>query len=153
MQKEKVKQLLGKALEENQSLFLIDFEIKGDNQIVVVIDGDNNVSVEDCMQVSRAIENNLDRDEEDFSLEVTSAGATSPLALPRQYKKNEGRKLKVSTESEKYEGILEAANEENITLRWKSREPKPIGKGKVTVEKKAVLPYTEIAEAKVKIKF
>ena len=54
--------------------------------------------LKDCMKVSRAIEHNLDREEEDFSLEVASAGATSPLVLPRQYTKNIGRKLKVKPE-------------------------------------------------------
>ncbi len=153
MQKENVKQLLDKALEQNPNLFLIDLQIKPGNQIVVVIDGDKSVSVEDCMQVSRAIEHNLDREEEDFSLEVTSAGATSSLLMPRQFKKNIGRKLEVQTENEKFEANLEAANDENITLRWKTREPKPVGKGKVTVKKEVILPYEEITEAKVKIKF
>ncbi len=153
MQKENVKQLLDKALEQNPNLFLIDLQIKPGNQIVVVIDGDKSVSVEDCMQVSRAIEHNLDREEEDFSLEVTSAGATSSLLMPRQFKKNIGRKLEVHTGNEKFEANLEAANEENITLRWKTREPKPVGKGKVTVKKEVILPYKEITEAKVKIKF
>lgn len=153
MQKENVKQLLDTALEQNPNLFLIDLQIKPANQILVVIDGDESVSVEDCMQISRAIEHNLDREKEDFSLEVTSAGATSPLLMPRQFKKNIGRKLEVHTENEKYEANLEAANEENITLRWKTREPKPVGKGKVTVMKEVILPYKEITEAKVKIKF
>ncbi|TQD39604.1 ribosome assembly cofactor RimP [Haloflavibacter putidus] len=153
MQKENVKQLLDTALEQNPNLFLIDLQIKPANQILVVIDGDESVSVEDCMQISRAIEHNLDREKEDFSLEVTSAGATSPLLMSRQFKKNIGRKLEVHTENEKYEANLEAANEENITLRWKTREPKPVGKGKVTVKKEVILPYKEITEAKVKIKF
>ena len=97
MREEVVKRLIEEALEENPSLFLIEFEIKGDNQILVVIDGDQGVSVNDCIAVSRKIEHNLDREEEDFSLEVTSAGATSPLQLARQYQKNLGRKLEVKT--------------------------------------------------------
>ena len=68
-----------------------------DNQIKVIIDGDNGVLVEDCMFVSRAIEHNLDREEEDFSLEVASAGAASPLTHTRQYIKNIGRTLEVKT--------------------------------------------------------
>ena len=87
MLEDKVKDLLEKALKERPDLFLIDLSVLDDNQIRVVIDGDNNVLVEDCMFISRAIEHNLDREEEDFSLEVTSAGATSPLQLKRQYKK------------------------------------------------------------------
>ena len=153
MLKEKVQQLIEEALEENPSLFLIEFEIKGDNQILVVIDGDKGVSVNDCIEVSRKIEHNLDRDEQDFSLEVTSAGAASALVMPRQFKKNIGRKLSVKTEEQKFEANLEEVNEEEITLRWKAREPKPVGKGKITVNKETVLKYADIVEAKVMITF
>ncbi|WP_190811106.1 ribosome assembly cofactor RimP [Flagellimonas sp. S3867] len=153
MLKEKVTSLLNKALEEHPSLFLIDFTIVGDNTIRVVLDGDEGVNLQDCMNISRAIEHNLDREEEDFSLEVTSAGAASPLELPRQYRKNIGRKLKVRTGEEELEGNLTQASEDSITLEWKAREPKPVGKGKVTVQKKRSIPFSEIHEAKVILKF
>ncbi|MDC6367250.1 MULTISPECIES: ribosome assembly cofactor RimP [Flavobacteriaceae] len=153
MFKEKVESLLNKALEEYPSLFLIDFTIGGDNTIRVVLDGDDGVNLQDCMNISRAIEHNLDREEEDFSLEVTSAGATSPLELPRQYKKNIGRKLKVRTDSEELEGTLTQTTEDNITLEWKAREPKPVGKGKVTVQKKQEIAFSDIRQAKVVLKF
>lgn len=153
MQQELVKDLLERALDEKEGLFLIDFEMKADNQILVVIDGDQGVSVNDCIDVSRAIEHNLDREEEDFSLEVTSAGVSAPLLIPRQFKKNIGRKLAVKTKDEAIEANLEDANEKEITLHWKAREPKPVGKGKVTVKKEAVIPYSDIVEAKVMITF
>lgn len=154
MIREKVAQLLEQALEENRSLFLIDLNISETNQIRVILDGDNGVTVEDCISVSRKIEHNLDRDEEDFSLEVMSAGVTSPLGIPRQYKKNIGRKLKVETDKgETIEAILLEANDDTIKLSWKSREPKPVGKGKITVQKEVVLPYESIKEAKVMITF
>lgn len=152
--REKVAQLLKSALEENKSLFLIDLNISEDNQIRVILDGDKGVTVEDCMAISRAIEHNLDREEYDFSLEVMSCGVSEPLTLPRQYKKNVGRNLKVKTKKEeKIEGELVAANDENCTLTWSAREPKPIGKGKVTVQKEVTIPYKEIVEAKVMITF
>ena len=154
MFKEKVRELLDSALEERQDLFLIDFEVQGDNGIKIIIDGDNGVLVEDCMFVSRAIEHNLDREEADFSLEVLSAGATSPLTTIRQFKKNVGRTLNVKTkDGETTEGKLSSANDETIKLEWKVREPKPIGKGKVTVNKKAELTYESIEKAQVVIKF
>lgn len=154
MMREKVAQLLKSALEENKSLFLIDLNISEENQIRVILDGDKGVTVEDCMAISRAIEHNLDREEYDFSLEVMSSGVSEPLTLPRQYKKNIGRNLKVKTKNEeKIEGELISANEENCTLTWSAREPKPIGKGKVTVQKEAILPYKDIVEAKVMITF
>jgi len=153
MFKEKVKSLLDKALEEHPSLFLIDFTVGGNNNIKVILDGDTGVNLQDCMDISRAIEHNLDREKEDFSLEVTSAGATSPLQLPRQYSKNIGRKLKVRTGAEDLEGTLTQASENSITLEWKAREPKPVGKGKVTVQKKQEIAFFDIQEAKVILKF
>ena len=153
MFKNTVKDLLETGLEEKPDLFLIEFSIETDNTIKVIIDGDNGVTVEDCIFISRTIENSLDREELDFSLEVMSAGATTPLTHKRQYTKNIGRLLEVKTKTENMEGTLIEATENDITLQWKSREPKPVGKGKVTVQKKADIAYENIVEAKVMIKF
>jgi len=152
MLKSTVEKLLDKALAQRGDLFLIDLTVLEDNQIKVVIDGDNGVLVEDCIFISRAIEHNLDREEQDFSLEVSSAGANSALLRKRQYKKNIGRILNVETATNKFEGTLMAATEKHITLEWKTREPKPIGKGKITVKKQANIAYNDIVEAKVMIK-
>ncbi len=153
MFKTKVRELLDEALTERPDLFLIDFDISPANHIKVVIDGDTGVLVDDCIFVSRAIEHNLDREAEDFSLEVMSAGAASPLLHQRQYKKNINRTLKVKTKSETLEGVLAGADHQGIKLEWKVREPKPVGKGKVTVKKEANIPSADIVEAKVMIKF
>ena len=149
-----VKDLLDESLKERKDLFLIDFDVLEGNSIRVVIDGDNGVLVKDCMYISRAIEHNLDREEYDFSLEVTSTGATTPLSINRQYKKNIGRIVIIkAVENQTFEAKLVQADDLGITLEWKTREPKPIGKGKITVQKEAKLPYSDIIEAKVKIKF
>ena len=141
------------VLKEKESLFLIDCSVSPDNSIKIVLDGDHGVNLKDCVDVSRALENSLDLEELDFALEVTSAGATSPLIIPRQYRKNIGRKLSVKTPAEHYEGNLTAATTDTITLEWKSREPKPVGKGKVTIQNKKDIPISEIKEAKVVLKF
>lgn len=152
--REKVKELVQQALDKNPNLFLIDLDISEDNRICVVLDGDKGVTVEDCIAVSREIEHNLDREEHDFSLEVMSSGVSEPLTMPRQYKKNIGRTLKIKTRSgETIEGELRHANENECTLVWKTREPKSVGKGKITVQKEAVLPYNDIAQAKVMVTF
>ncbi|QDO92962.1 ribosome assembly cofactor RimP [Formosa sediminum] len=148
-----VEDLLEKTLQERNDLFLISLTISAEHAIKIIIDGDEGVSVEDCMFVSRAIESGIDREEQDFSLEVMSAGAASPLLLSRQYAKNIGRTLEVKTKTETIEAVLVDANEDEIVLEWKAREPKPVGKGKVTVQKKANISYNDIVEAKVMIKF
>jgi len=151
--RERVEELLNEALGQKPELFLIDLTISEANQIRIIIDGDKGVTVQDCIDVSRAIEHNLDREEEDFALEVHSAGVTEPLTMVRQYKKNLGRKLKVRTAEETVEGELTLVDDKAVTIQWKAREPKPIGKGKVTVKKEAVIPYNDIVEAKVMITF
>ena len=149
----KVESLLEAALEEDQSLFLIDLKIGSDNSIHITLDGDQGVTLKDCMNVSRAIEHNLDREEYDFSLEVASAGVGSPLLNSRQYIKNIGRKLRVeSMEVSTLEGTLTAADNQAFTLEWKQREAKPVGKGKGTVTKQKTLSYDQISIAKVLVK-
>ena len=153
MFRSKVKDLLEIALLERTDLFLLDMTISEDNRIKIVVDGDNGVNVDDCMFISRAIEHNLDREEVDFAIDVASAGATEPLVNKRQYKKNLGRFLEVKTTSDKIEAILKEVTNEGISLEWKVREPKPIGKGKVTVKKEATIAFDDIVESKVLIKF
>ena len=151
--KEKVLNLLNDAIASHPSLFLIDLTITDAFKIIVAIDGDNGVTLQDCIDISRAVENNLDREEQDFSLEVASAGVSEPLSNVRQYKKNIGRTLKVKTTSETIEGKLTAVDDEKITLEWEAREPKKIGKGKETVQKKQEVLFADIKESIVIIIF
>jgi ribosome maturation factor RimP len=152
--KEKVSEQIENALKVNPSLFLVDLKISEAFKISIAIDGDNGVNLQDCIDVSRFIENNLDREEQDFSLEVASAGVSTPLKSFRQYKKNIGRTLKVKTlANETLEAKLEDVNDDFITLSWSSREPKKIGKGKETVQNNREISYSDIKEAIVTIIF
>ena len=151
--KEKVEQLIKESLQEKPEIFLVDLTISDSFKIIISLDGDNGVNLQDCIDISRAVENNLDREEQDFSLEVASVGVGSPLKFKRQYIKNIGRTLIVKLESDKIEAQLVDANEEFITLEWQAREPKKIGKGKETVQKKLEIPYSDIKEAIVTVTF
>jgi ribosome maturation factor RimP len=153
MDQKRVKELVDEALAENASLFLLDLNFGADNSIKVVVDGDSGVPLSECIRISRNVEHNLDREAEDFSLEVTTPNITDPLVNQRQYNKNLERTLLVKTEEAKFEGKLVEVNEKEITLHWKAREPKPVGKGKITVEKHKTIPLSEIKQAKVKIIF
>ena len=151
--KDKVDSLLSEGLQEKPSVFLIDLTITESFKIIVTLDGDNGVALQDCIDISRAIENNLDREEQDFSLEVASVGVGSPLKMVRQYKKNAGRTLIVKLATETIEAELVEANDNFIILSWKAREPKKVGKGKETVQKRQEIPYSEIKEAIVTVTF
>ena len=151
--KEKVKELIDKHLEENPSLFLIEYSIGKDNLIKVIVDGDHGVNIDDCVALSRAIEHSLDREEEDFSLEVSSSGIFAPLTQERQYTKNIGREVEVKTATATHIGVIQEVSDGKVTLQVTSRQPKPQGKGKITVTEQFSLPIEEIKEATLKIKF
>ena len=154
MDKEKIKNLVNDAVAQNQELFITELKFLSDNKIFVEVDGDHGIPLKECIRISREVEHNLDRDEEDFSLEVTSPDVSNPLKNKRQYKKNINRILKIRLQDNStIEGVLIKVTENEIDLEWKAREPKPIGKGKITVVKKATIPYINILEAKVKIIF
>lgn len=154
MDKEKITSLLNNALEENTCLFLIELKFLTNNKIYVEVDGDNGVTLKECIRISREIEHNLDREVEDFSLEVTSPDVANPLKVRRQYLKNINRILDVKLrDNTTVQGVLKSVTENEIELEWKAREPKPIGKGKITVVKNKIIQFDDILEAKVKIIF
>lgn len=133
-------------------IFLVEVVIKPTNKIQVFLDSEHKVAISDCVAVSRHIEGSLDRDVEDFSLEVSSAGADRPLLLPKQYKIRLGRRLSVlKKDGQKYEGKLVKADEKEIGLEHEVVE-KVEGKRKKVLQVKE-LNISDIKEAKVKISF
>ena len=97
--------------------YLIDVTIKPGNLIVVEIDHDEAVGIDDCVTLSRYIEERIDRNIEDYELEVGSSGIGSPLKIVRQYTKNIGNEMEVLLKSGiKLKGILKSANENGITI-------------------------------------
>ena len=110
-----------KRLAEEQLAFsdcyLVDVTIKPGNLIVVEIDHDVAVGIDDCVTLSRYIEERMDRNIEDYELEVGSSGIGSPLKIVRQYIKNIGNEMEVLLKSgSKLKGILKAADENGITM-------------------------------------
>lgn len=136
-------------------LFVVDLTISAANVIHVEIDKhEGNVSVSDCMSVSRNVEHNLDREEEDFELHVSSAGLDKPFRVPAQFAKNIGREVKVvMLNGTKMTGELKSANEKELVLET-SRNEKPEGKKKKElIVEQHVLPMDQIKETKIVISF
>ena len=149
-----IEELLNTFLSEREDLYLIDLKISASDAITVILDGDSGVSLQDCLDASRAIENNMDREEHDFSLQVMSSGLSEPLVSHRQFRKNIGRDLEIVLADDKeIEGELLKVEEEAITLLMKYRKPKEVGKGKVDVVEEREISYTEIKKALVAVKF
>ena len=150
----KVEQLVHEFLETRKDLYLVDLKISAGDDITVILDGDACLSLQYCLDASRAIEFNLDREEHDFSLQVMSPGLSEPLKFPRQYKKNMGREIEVLLmNDEKIQGEITAVDEESITLTLRYRRPKLVGKGKEDVVEEKQIPYPDIRKALVIIKF
>jgi len=145
---------IANPLLEKENLFLVDVSVGGDNKIVVTIDGDKGVSIDSCVSISRGIEAALDRDKEDFELEVTSAGLGQPLRIPRQYSKNIGQELEVVLKTgEKVKGILNSANENDFTLSVSKKVTVEGSKRKKEVVEPLQLTYQQVKSAKVVLKF
>lgn len=151
------KQMVIQLAEEklaSSSNYLVDVEIQPGNVIIVEIDNDEAVCIDDCVELSRFIEEHLDRDSEDFELEVGSAGITSPFKILRQYQKNIGKEVEVLLASGmKLTGILKSADENGIVLTVE-KQVKPEGaKRKITVEEDLAYTYNEIKSTKYLIRF
>jgi ribosome maturation factor RimP len=135
-------------------IYLVDVTVKPGNLIIVEIDSDEAVGIDDCVELSRYIEANLDRETEDYELEVGSAGLTSPFSILRQYVKNIGNEVELLLKSGvKQTGILKAAGEAGIILCIE-KQVKPEGaKKKIKVKEKQSFTFDEIKHAKYILKF
>ena len=155
--KDKVRELAEERIEElNKGLYIVDITISGANQIVVELDAEQGfVSIEDCIKVSRNIEHNLDREAEDFALEVSSAGMTKPFRVLKQYLKNVGREVKVQLfeHGKALEGILKSADENGFVLETKEKRRVEGKKKKEWVIEEIPLTYNEVKETKLIITF
>ena len=152
--KERIIELINEKI-NGTHLFLIDVKVLPGNKIEVYVDGDNGLGINDCVYLSRHIEKSLDREVEDFSLEVSSPGATQPLKLSRQYIKHVGRdfELKLNDGTTVNGTLTEIGTNGELTLETTTREPKPIGKGKTNVTRTHNIQLQNIKESKIKLKF
>lgn len=154
--KKKVVGLIKERFAElDNGLFIVHINITESNVIHVEIDKyEGNVSVMDCMSVSRNVEHNLDREEADFELHVSSAGLDRGLRVLPQYKKNIGRQVVVKLhEGADLEGELTAASHEQITVQTSRKERLEGKKKKETIIEDHVLTMDKIKETKIVISF
>lgn len=134
--------------------FVVDVQVYAGNNIVVEIDNRVGVDIERCEKLHRFIESKLDREVEDYNLEVGSAGITSPFKVLEQYRKNVGNEVEVLTrDGRKLAGVLSACSEEQFTLTI-TKKVKPEGaKRKIEVEEEISLAYNEVKYTKYLIRF
>ena len=152
IEKKKIAELANEKLTEDQ--FLVDVTVSSSNVIHVMVDSDTAISINQIVEISRHIENGLDREAEDFELSVFSAGLSEPLSLVRQYKKNIGKEIEVLLVSGlKISGLLTNSDDQAINLEVTSKEKTEGSKKKELVTRVHHFAYSEIKEAKKILKF
>ncbi len=101
----KVREIVGNHI--CSDMFVVDVRVSSSNKITVLIDREEGVTIDDCARLNRLVEENLDRDAEDFELEISSPGLNEPFRVVRQYLKNRGEEVEVLTkEGKKHKGVL-----------------------------------------------
>ena len=153
IEKAVVTQLVEEYLQAS-NLYLVDVAIKPGNYIVVEIDSDESVSIDDCVALSQYIEAHLDRDVEDYELEVGSAGITSPFKVLRQYQKNIGNEVEMLLKSgAKKVGVLTAVDLSGATISVEKKVKPEGAKRPVMVTEEEKYPFEEIKYTKYLIRF
>ncbi|MEN8117024.1 MAG: ribosome assembly cofactor RimP [Bacteroidota bacterium] len=145
-----------KLVEEklNDKMFIVDITVSKSNAINIFIDSFEGMAIDQCISISRHVEHSLDRDEEDFELQVSSPGLTESFKVRQQYIKNAGREIEVLTaDNIKLEGLLKETNDDGIVLETSTREKVEGHKKKQLIVKQHNLKYDEIKSAKAVILF
>ena len=133
---------------EEKKYFVVTLEVRPGNNILIEIDSADGVKISDCVSVSKAIENNLDRENEDFELQVSSPGLDKPFKVIQQYEKNIGKDVQIQTLENKIEkGKLLSVNNINITVEIERKVKE--GKKKKTIIENKVFNFNQIKETKI----
>jgi ribosome maturation factor RimP len=148
--KERIEDLAQSFLEESTN-YLIDVRVNSANKILVYIENDIHVSIKDCIQLSKHIEHNLDREVEDFELEVSSPGIDQPFRHIKQYYKYAGKEVDVILKTgQKLNGELLEVHQKEITIQQKAKKKKSIENQE---NSKIIIPLSEIKETRLHINF
>jgi ribosome maturation factor RimP len=154
--KELVRKLAQERIDDlDRNLFIVDIQISAKNAIHVELDKyEGYVAIEDCISVSRNVEHNLDREEQDFELHVSSAGLDKPLRVLPQYVKNIGREVALTMkDGASKAGLLLEATEAGIKLQSSRMEKIEGKKKKELIVEEEEIPFTSIKETKIVISF
>ena len=151
--KQKVTEIVNEWLADKE-YFLVDVSVSADNCISVEIDHAEGVWIDDCVSLSKFIEANLDREEEDFELEVGSAGIGQPFKVLQQYINHIGKEVEVlAKDGKKYRGVMARAEKECFAITMQVKEKPEGAKRPVLVNKEFAWSYDEVKYTKFLIKF
>ena len=146
--KTELQQVINQALEGTQ-MYLVTLHVSKDNVIEVALDSDEDITIDDCVAVNDAVLDAFDRDKEDYELTVGSYGITSPLLLPRQYRKNIGYEVEVLTgDGRKLKGVIADADDEGFVLSTTVKKKLEGKKRPEMVEEQERFNYSDIKQTK-----
>lgn len=151
---QQVLELIKDKLEE-KNCFVVELDVRPGNDILLEVDSMDGFTIQDCMEFSRAVEHNLDREQEDFELHVSSPGLDKPFRVIEQYKKNIGRDVKVITKDDnnRVKGTLKSVNDKVIEVEYSYKERIEGKKKKQTIIKKELIELENIKETTLIISF
>lgn len=153
IEKKTVCQIVNEWL-EGKDYFLVEVTISPDDRILVEIDHKEGVWIEDCVELSRYIESKLNREEEDYELEVGSAGIGQPFKVLQQYINYIGSEVEILTRAgRKLSGVLKAANEQQFTVTVQKKVKEEGAKRPKLVDEDLTFTYEEIKYTKYLISF
>lgn len=153
IEKNIVRQIVEEWLQD-KDYFLVDVSVSNDNRIVVEIDHAEGVWIEDCVELSRFIESKLNREKEDFELEVGSAGIGQPFKVHQQYVNHLGKDVEVLTlDGKKYQGELHEVNDDTFSILRQVKKKEEGSKRPRLVDELVTFSYDEIKYTKYLISF
>ena len=151
--KKALEEFLDKKL-EGTDYFPVEVKVSPANEIKIEIDSMGSVDIDFCIELSRAIEEAFPRDDEDYELEVGSAGITSPFKVRRQYDKNVGRDVEVLTrDGRKLRGTLASVDDDGFTLRTVEKVKPEGAKRPVEQEVDTRFPFDAVKKVQCELKF
>jgi ribosome maturation factor RimP len=148
-----IEEILQPALDEKGG-FLVSLSVDKQNRIIAKVDSIDGFTIADCVDLSRAIEGNLDREEEDFELEVSTPGLNAEFKVWEQYKKNEGRKVDIlQNDGEKIKGILTTVTPDNFTVETEKKVKAEGKKKKEVVTETHQINFDSVKKARLVLDF
>ncbi len=148
-----IEEVLQPALDEKNG-FLVSLSVDKQNRIIAKVDSIEGFTIADCVDISRAIEGSLDREEEDFELEVSTPGLNAEFKVWEQYKKNEGRKVEIlQNDGEKFKGTLTTVTPDNFTVETEKKVKIEGKKKKEVVTETHQMNFDSVKKARLVLDF
>jgi ribosome maturation factor RimP len=153
MELERIREIITPLVQEFEG-FVVELKSSGDGKVMLLVDTMTGIKLHELTTLSRAIEAEMDRESDDFALEVSSPGMDQPFKVNEQYFRHQGKNVRVILlDGTVKSGMLTGVSEAGFSLHRTERVPKLIGKGKMTVTQEDAFTFAEVKETKIEFSF